>query len=317
MITTPTTFVVGAGASCVNRLPTSAQILRMAKSLTPHDAVYQIMLATGTGATELNEAIQDIQDTPVPSLDAFLEHRQGQLRITKITRRLLAFLLAQAMLAAREADTHSLPEEIDWLGYLFERMRKGARTPADFARGNASMRFVTFNFDSIIESRLQKDIVRVYRGVENGEVSDAVRAICRVTHVHGRLPDLPNEPLAVHHSQPYHVAWNKWIEQAEAEIRVVLDDIDETTLTEARIAVLNCDVLCFLGFAYDGENLKRLAIPSGFRRDKARTIVGSAYGLSDGEQAWVRSRFGSDGIQLGHRAQDCRTVLREIPVFFD
>ena len=52
---------------------------------------------------------------------------------------------------------------LDWLGNIIRKMKSGAPDCEAFARGNAEVRFVTFNFDSIIEDRFEKAIRNLYR----------------------------------------------------------------------------------------------------------------------------------------------------------
>jgi|KBSSwiStaDraftv2_1062776.scaffolds.fasta_scaffold2010894_1 hypothetical protein len=55
-----------------------------------------------------------------------------------------------------------------------------------FAEGNREVRLITFNFDSLIEQRLERDFQKLYP--DNATL--AIDAI-PVHHVHGRLPDCP------------------------------------------------------------------------------------------------------------------------------
>jgi hypothetical protein len=81
--------------------------------------------------------------------------------------------------------------------------------------------------------------------------------------------------------------------------------------------VTSAKILCFLGFAYDRDNLSRLNLPTDLYSESGRLgIFGSAYGLSPGEQAWVSGGLGNQ-IQLGRTDQDCLDVPREFHIFRD
>jgi hypothetical protein len=49
-----------------------------------------------------------------------------------------------------------VPEEDDWLGEIIDQMSDRANCRRDFDAGNSEVRFITFNFDSIIEDRLNR-----------------------------------------------------------------------------------------------------------------------------------------------------------------
>lgn len=66
----------------------------------------------------------------------------------KVCRLMLATVLGQTIATRRQRPVN------DWLEYIVERMRSGAATWQAFAEGNSQVRFVTFNFDSVIEDRL-------------------------------------------------------------------------------------------------------------------------------------------------------------------
>ena len=62
MITTRTTFVVGAGASNDYGLPTSVELRMEANSLTPHHTAYQLIHRNGLCTpTQLNKVLEDLR----------------------------------------------------------------------------------------------------------------------------------------------------------------------------------------------------------------------------------------------------------------
>ena len=145
MITTPTTFVIGAGAGCPYGLPASDGLHRAARELASNDDLYQMLLAiTEIGAVDLNSVLEDLRTHPAGSIDAFLESRQSSDVTMRIGRHLIALLMASAIKNVGDVTKHS--GDHDWLGYIIDRMRRGAPTSRDFANGNSGVRFVTFNF---------------------------------------------------------------------------------------------------------------------------------------------------------------------------
>ena len=79
-----------------------------------------------------------------------------------IGRLVMAILMGEAVTAARK---HPVQDDEDWLAYLIERMLRGAPTAQRFVEGNSGVGFVTFNFDTVIEDRLRKELQAVYRNL--------------------------------------------------------------------------------------------------------------------------------------------------------
>ena len=77
VITRPTTFVVGAGASNDYGLPTSAELRMEAISLTPQHRAYQLIFRNGLCTpAQLNEVLKDLRSQGTTSIDEFLFARQ-------------------------------------------------------------------------------------------------------------------------------------------------------------------------------------------------------------------------------------------------
>lgn len=312
MIGTPTTLVVGAGASKPYGLPVGTELFDRAKSLKPASDLYQLLRELHPEPERLDRFLADLRAHPAHSIDAFLETRQTEADVMSVGRSVLAGLMGVAL---QKKPTQ--PANADWMGYLIGRMAEGAPTWKSFMAGNASVRFVTFNFDTLVEQKILDDLGRRYRhqfgAVEAKETLEKIR----VVHVHGRLPEwFPSGPIV---SGPFNYLgsqWLSWMKEATQVINVTLDSIDETTLAVCRESVRNAAVLCFLGFSYHPDNLSKLGVPSALKKDTYQTVFGSAFGLSEGERARVRARLEVDA-QLGDHNDDCLGVLRRFDILRD
>ena len=255
MITTPTTFVVGAGASNDYGLPTSDELRMEANGLTSNHTAYQLILSNGLCTPEqLNKVVADLRSQGTTSIDEFLFTRQDNPVTMSVGRALIAVLLANNFHKVKSPDALGAGPP-DWLGYIIRNMQSGAPNCEAFAGGNAEVRFVTFNFDSIIDDRLEKAIRNVYRGAAEARLQETVSAIHgQIIHVHGQLPPLPHSHLELS------FGWKDWLRSAPSQIRVVLDQIEANTLVATQRAVRRSEVLCFLGFAYARDNLTRLGL---------------------------------------------------------
>ena len=319
LITTPTTFVVGAGASIDYRLPASVHLRQAAHKLNPEQPAYQLILkAKLCTPKQLNEILEDLRNQGTSSIDEFLFARQADEITMKVGRALIALLLGRHFPNVRSPDAlRGSPQ--DWLGYIIDKMQSGAPNCVAFVKGNAEVRFVTFNFDSIIEDRLEKAIRNLYSDSE-AHLQKAVSAIHgQIIHVHGRLPHPPDSPLPEHDFNDWG-EWITWLQTAQSEIRVVMDDIDPDILAAALQAVRRSDVLCFLGFAYAEDNLKKLDLPNSRHRrvdgsQDFRHIFGTAFGMRPGETASVQFMLGGDRAVLGGEKEHCIDFLRNHHIF--
>ena len=319
MISRPTTFVVGAGASKDYGLPTSGELRMEANNLTPRRTAYQLILHNRLCTPEeLNKVISDLRNQGTASIDEFLFARQDDVVTMKVGRALIALLLANHFHKVKLPNTLGL--SLDWLGYIIEKMQSGAPDCEAFAQKNDEVRFVTFNFDSIIEDRLEKAIRNLYRGAAETHLKKTVKALHgQIIHVHGRLPPAP---YPYRQFKPVDLSeWIHWLSHAPSQIRVVLDEIDEKTLADTQRAVKRSEVLCFLGFAYAKDNLIRLGLPTDISpgadiKTISRNIFGTAFGIRPGEKTSVEDRFGA-GVDLGDEPERCCDFLRNHYIFRD
>ena len=319
MITTPTTFVIGAGASKDYGLPTSVELRNEAHDLNPQHAAYQLVLEAKLCTPEqLNNVLDDLRSQGTRSIDAFLFARRDDAITMKVGRALIALLLANHFPKVSSPDALGA-QAPDWLGYLIDRMHSGASSCEAFGQGNAEVRFVTFNFDSIVEDRLEKALRNLYRGAAEARLQAAVKAIqSQIIHVHGQLAPPPRSPLRLDEFGDSS-EWIDWLLSALSEIRVVLDQIEHGTLLAAQRAVRRSEILCFLGFAYASENLTRLDLPNAIARGSDdetifRHIFGTAFGMRQGEAAWVTDRLTNRAV-LGGESEGCFDFLRNHHIF--
>ena len=319
VITRPTTFVVGAGASKDYGLPTSGELRMAANNLTPKNTAYQLILRANLCTPEqLNKILDDLRSQGTTSIDEFLFARQDDEVTMKVGRALIALLLANHFHKVKLPNTLGL--RLDWLGYIIGKMQSGAPDCEAFAQGNDKVRFVTFNFDSIIEDRLEKAIFDLYRGAAKARLQKTVEALHgQIIHVHGKLP------LAPHPYPQFKLVnvseWIHWLSHAPSQIRVVLDEIDENTLAVTQRAVKRSEALCFLGFAYAKDNLTRLGLPDALHRGMDgetifRDIFGTAFGMRPGEKASVENRL-AGVVELGDESERCLDFLRNHSIFKD
>ncbi len=306
MITTHTTFVIGAGASVPYGLPTGKELAKRARKLTPKDAGYQLILSQGVEPGLLSAFLRDLTQHGGESIDEFLEQRQDSPETMKIGRLLIAGLMGEAMARPRQRD-----QSDDWLAYLLGKMRRGTKDIAQYAERNAGVYFVTFNFDSVLEDRFHEEFsTSFHEGVMLDEMTEDRFHTGRVIHVHGRLPSAPEVPLEHDTLSGFSPGWRQWIAGAASHVHVVHDEIDPKIVSKARDVLNASSIICFLGFAYDRVNLARLDLLSGVR---SRTkFYGSAFELPQGEQEVMMGRMPIKIVD-----EKCSAALKKFAIFKD
>lgn len=280
MISTPTVFVVGAGASRPYGLPLASELLQEAQVFAKKrsEPLYDLLRAVHAG-TDVDDCLDSVSKYPGPSLDRFLENQPQHREV--------GHALIAGLMALRIQQTRETPQG-EWLSYLIERMRTAAWP--QFVGNRVT--FITFNFDNVVEDVLVDEISRTYPGpISASEILKAVPII----HVHGVLPAI-------------HTLDANWLTQAGSAVRVIHDELDPDDVERAKVALQAAHVVCFLGLGYHPENLTTLFVRHTLNNERIECF-GSAKGLLDGERFVVEQRFPRH-ITLGQPGQTCLDVLR-------
>ncbi len=328
MITEKTTFIVGAGASEPYGLPIGSGLRSAADNLEKGSEAFELALNVIGDPDAFLALLALLKKHPGESIDGFLQHNQHRPDVMRHGKILIAALMGKALKMAPSPVAAGNRE--DWLQFVVRRLVRDAPRPADFAKGNAGVTFITFNFDSIIEDRLDRDIRNTYAGEPPDEIVAAIDAI-RVIHMHGQLPPCPEQtirdprrtvlrvlstgPASVHATTE---AWVHWTRAAAEQINLVMDqDIDSTRIAKATKAVQEAKVVCCLGFGYEPSNLQKVGIPTQLKHDTYQQVFGSAYGLEQGERTRVLRRFDPIPIELGAVGDKCLAMLKAFDICRD
>ena len=170
------------------------------------------------------------------SIDEFLEDRRTYTDVVTAGKAVIAALIGH------EIKSHRGPAPYeDWLRYLVYRMREGAENPKDFMGRNLKTRFVTFNFDPFIESKIPLLINDTYG-------TPAVEGFPHVTHVHGKLEEFKGDQARTNNH------WLQWVSGSIDRIKITSEEIDPTVLAESMDAISNANVVYFLGFSFHPTN---------------------------------------------------------------
>lgn len=295
MITKPTVLILGAGASIPFGFPSGYDLMRRLCRVSPYadsDSIRVHLASAGYDARALFDFRQALQRSGRRSVDAFLEHRPDFLGIGKaaIACALLPFENESALFDLDKHRPH-------WYEYLFDRMDMPVTR---FEKNKISI--ITFNYDRTLEHYLVTALANSYKGSAE-ECAAAVQKI-PIIHVYGSLGDLPLLGQTV---VPFGAAPTpETLARCSVSLRLMHEGAkDPNPFHEAYVPLMAAEVVCFLGFGYDQMNLTRLRV----REIRAKTVIGSAYGLTAKECEPIANAFGGR-IELDYAAGESLTFLR-------
>jgi hypothetical protein len=309
MITTPTVFVLGAGASLPYGYPTAIKL----RDEIVEGSVKKDLAVLEFAGHEIQEFAIALQKSRLPSVDAFLEHRDEFFRIGKAA--------IAVMLVKREDDGFLRRSDRgdDWYEYLWRQIMEGVHDVEDFKKNNISI--VTFNYDRSFERYFSEALLHTF-DLDGPAAAILFRTTVKVVHVHGHLGHLPHFSHDGHGERAYGRNEPGDIEGAVTTITIVRTKaVPGKEFKQAGVLVSRAKRVCFLGFGYHRQNVERLLL-NGLRLSKGKEVwCGSAYGMTVPEKEKVSSilrggyRIGS--FTFGGPEQDSLTFIREVAHLFD
>jgi hypothetical protein len=256
MISRPTVFVLGAGASAPYGFPLGAklveQILRDLRPESGTQYVQAVMKAAGAGPDAIDAFLLDLRFSRRSSVDRFLQTRPEYAAIGKAA--------IAGLLIPRENDM-VLAERSDWLAYLLDHMI-GDKDPESFKSNNLTV--ITFNFDRSFERALFLALRASY-GLENVYAMELASHV-PVYHVHGDLgwPSWMGTPTG---SGP---AWERdytpqfdehALMSAANRIRLIHEEItDQHRLEPMMSKIQEALDICLIGHSFQVANFARLKL---------------------------------------------------------
>jgi hypothetical protein len=274
MIQPKTVFVLGAGASIDYGMPKTSDICHSVRALDLQgDRAAELFYVTNCGVQALAKFKRQFEASPYRSVDAFLEKRPDEPETQLVGKALIASAFMTRQIGHRPA------EKNDWIRMVILKMLDGAPAWPQFQ--NNRVTFVTFNFDSVVEEVFTQSLPYSYPDVTTAAARTYITQ--RVLHVHGALPTLPGPE-----SRGAHAAWLK---EAISKISVIHEPGSEKNRVAARRAIHEADIVCFLGFGYHGENLKKLGFEPGSKPAPDAEIFLCGCGVTPTDRAEALNRI--------------------------
>lgn len=344
MITNPTVFVLGAGASKHYDFPLGRELVTDIIKLcgTTNPLHIEMLSPPGEAAKQLRLAFSEsLSRSGSLSIDEFL--RRNEI-FREVGTRAIAILLLEN---ENEQKLQRKDEAASLYEHIVHLMTEGTENQLELVNRNR-VTFITFNYDRSFEQYLNTSILHAYEGLEQQRVEKTTEHI-PVLHVHGALGNLPHRAAIVPRSDhvdpiPYggiaalrrgnREATYKKIGQIASNLRLIYDDRVDTTgvLKQSRSAMQSAEQVVFLGLSYGRDNLKRL-IPNLFTdpdarygedREAGRAYFGSAMELGQqkiGETEDVFGEYRDSQVHGPGKIElydgDCLETLRELPLRFN
>lgn len=322
MVTRPTAFVVGAGASCPYGYPSGAQlvnaIIKGIKISTGGNGKpiastqeSKLLLDMGFERDLLLEFRNELQRSKAFSPDVFLERRTEFIDVGKAA--IAAFLLP------KENSAQFAPEFGDWYRYLLGTLIE------DVGAGGMPSRLtiISYNYERSLEQYLYDGISAFYDpdSTQFHQLFDRLNFI----HLHGSFGGLPwqvecDKDSILKFGAPLD-AVN--VDAAAKRIKIIHEgDANTQEYEYARRALRNAERVCFLGFGYHRKNVERL-LYGGWHLDPPlrahspiRQFVGTVYGLTSEEVKLRTQQIREGGDRAASHSysvssSDCLACLRE------
>jgi hypothetical protein len=269
MLAKPTVLVLGVGASHPYGYPTGWELLKHARRYPVEAIAAQIKPRPSFEARALYEVLRATGDA---SIDAVLEEQED---IREAGKAFIARWLLNDERKARDARQRPDPEGA-WYRELFGAMRAGSLE--EFRRN--PLMIVTYNYDRSLDNFLVDALSAKYRKHSREECANALDCI-GPWHVHGQLGTLPERPAIGIAPVPYGGDANALTDSNVAEAAAGIKIMDEAhpnndVLMLARDAISKADRLVFLGFGFNGTNVRRLRLHECLRNETA--VFASAKG---------------------------------------
>lgn len=317
MITSPTVFILGAGASCSYGYPSGKDLKEKCvqivngKSRTRPDDPQRLSLLSERAIISLEECSQEnllsfstaLENSMQLSIDAFL-HANRKIPSFKVIGKAA---IAQVLLYERQPPQH----DDDWLRYLLGLMADGATTADEFLQNKVS--FVTFNYDSYLEYRIQIALQHSY-GITEKEAETYLKQI-PIYHVYGKI----DAYKAMHNPNNL-----EWVE-ASQKIKTIFEaEKDIPSLDGAKNLLSEARKICLLGFGFHKENIDILDLETHIRNcvkgkgfpGNEGLVVSSWHDITEAEWSRLTASLVSHSI---HRWKNspakCLQTLRQTPLF--
>jgi len=318
MISAPTVFVLGAGASCPYGYPSGRELRKEICTHFYEDYPNYIKGNSRTQSSktlelELNEArnfTDRFDKSSTKSIDLFLA-RNPEFEVFGKKAIIFRIFAAEKNSAFRER-MGTEEKEKDWYSHIFDKLTDDIVKKSDyssFCENNLS--FITFNYDRSFEHFLYESLINSFNNIPPEKIKEQISQL-RIIHVFGQIAGLEWQDLD---SKIEYRGNIKDIDELVNNLRIIYEENENPELEEEQKLISEAQNIFFLGFVYAKENLELLNIPEILKPQQQ--IRGTALGLTKKEIAGISSSITTSStmhvtcdIKI-HEAWDSLQLLRQ------
>ncbi|MEO9463234.1 MAG: hypothetical protein ABJ242_10920 [Marinomonas sp.] len=307
MFERPTTFVIGAGASCELGLPSGdalkSEICKLLGSEAGDRKIAtsfideinsrdrRMGIHPADGREERSRLASQIRTgLPLaPSIDNFLYSRGNDEKLVEFGKGAIAYRILEAERRSLFFPTHinsrlsgDRPRSVSldnpkirdtWYYPLVQHLF--AQTTLQDVKGHLEkIRFIIFNYDRCLEQFLLLAL-RGHFGVDENTAADILEAV-EFVHPYGSLGPLPWQSQGGHLQFAAQANDRLDVFEIGQSLRTFTESTSSDAVSKIHDAMGLSETLCFLGFGFLRQNLDLLRTPNSL----ATNIFSTAYGIS-------------------------------------
>lgn len=302
MITKPTLFVLGAGASNPYQYPLGSKLKDLiVEDLRNEQALFNYLVTQNFQKDVIGHFQYCLSTSAAKSIDAFLDTNKSNNSMIQIGKLSIAHTLSKSEVE----DNLYWVSDGDWYIELFNKMLDNGGLDS-FANNKVS--FINFNYDRSLKHYFYRSLKSRYSVAEEGKVREVVRKI-QMIHPHGNLGNLEWE-TDTGTTIEYGSTDVRLVAKRAESLRVASEECSDDIKRSIQDLILGTDQVVFMGFAFHPENRKRLGINWGLDSQK---FLSTNINIGRREAIELR-KFSHDKIVLLEDPVDCLHMLKEMVV---
>ena len=305
MVTHPTVFVLGAGASMPYGFPSGDTLKKdIISSITGQKNLSTAALAICKHGNIEHDKFVEFRSaflgSNVNSIDSFLSRRSEYVEIGK-------YAISVLLCAKENKETFSnLSIEDNWYAALWNALISGVSSVEELKHNK--VKIITFNYDRSLEFFLHTSIMCTF-GLNEQEAFDELKNF-PILHVYGLLGTFTSHSYGVNTANSFF--------QAANNIKIIPESRDsDPAFTKAQDWLNWAKRICILGFGFDELNVRRLGLKEVIAsKDSANgnhhpIVISSTLGMTGAEIDLAQARLGVSSEKWYTWSSKCLNTIRE------